>query len=159
MKCVTCGHLEMTPGMVDEAVPVGELIFSLRVPALVCPKCGENYLTADTMGQVDRLVAGALARDGVATSQAFRFMRKAIGLRAVELAELFAVTPETVSRWETGERAPAGEAVKLLALLVVEHLAGRSEALDYLRSLRRAPAEKSGARCLEFPSQLCLQEA
>lgn len=153
MKCVTCGHPEMVADQVDETVPVGGLTFTLAVPGQVCPKCGENYLDVATLRQVDRLIAGELAREGVATSEAFRFMRKVIGLRAREVAKLFGVAHETVSRWENGDREPAGGAAALLAVLVNQHLAGRSEALEQLRAARQEPSDRPAVRCLAFPVQ------
>lgn len=146
MKCVSCGHPKLKRGTTDEIVPVGALTFTVRAPALVCPKCGESYLDAETLGQVEHRVAGELAMEGADTSEAFRFMRKAIGLRAREVADLFGVTPETVSRWETGERQPADAAVKLLAVLVIEYLAGRNHALEVLRAAEHARSQTHNRR-------------
>jgi putative zinc finger/helix-turn-helix YgiT family protein len=125
---------------------------------MVCPQCGEAYLSAETVRAMERLVAESLARSGEGTPEAFRFMRKALGLKATQVSKLFGVTPETISRWEHGERNPEPRAVKLLGALVVEHLAGRDHLLDYLQSLDgvRPAAEAAGVpareRQLVFPA-------
>ncbi len=154
MRCVTCGHGAMNQAAVDETVQVGGLRFTARVPGRVCPVCGESYLSSDTLRSLERSVAEALARSGAGTPEAFRYMRKAIGLKAVEVAELFGVTPETVSRWENGERQPEPRAVKLIGALVVEHQAGRSDLLDYLRSLSDEPGEQPTERRLRPRSRI-----
>jgi DNA-binding transcriptional regulator YiaG len=45
----------------------------------------------------------ALVERGVRKGNEFALVRKAAGLRSVEVAELFGVRPETVSRWEHGD--------------------------------------------------------
>jgi transcriptional regulator with XRE-family HTH domain len=73
---------------------------------------------------------------GPATGETFRFMRKSLGMRAADLAELLDVTPETISRWETGKLDVARSAWATLADVVVEQAEGRSRMLDRLRTLR-----------------------
>jgi putative zinc finger/helix-turn-helix YgiT family protein len=148
----------MDAAVVEETVQVGGLRFTAQVPGKVCPACGENYLSGETLRTLERSVAEALARSGVGTPEAFRYMRKAISLKAVEVAELFAVVPETVSRWENGERQPEPRAVKMLGALVVEHMDGRSDLLDYLRAVGREElAEQPADRNLVVPLQMSLQ--
>jgi transcriptional regulator with XRE-family HTH domain len=55
---------------------------------------------------------------GLRTGESFRFMRKAVGLRANELSEYLGVAPETISRWETGKWDPDKAAFAALAALV-----------------------------------------
>jgi len=71
----------------------------------------------------------------VLSGEAFRFMRKAAGLRAKELAELLDVTPETISRWEKEHRQPDRKAMMVLGDLVLDRLKGEETALDRLRAL------------------------
>jgi putative zinc finger/helix-turn-helix YgiT family protein len=149
----------MDAGAVEETVRVGGLRFTAQVPAQVCPACGESYLSGETLRTLERGVAEALARSGAGSPEAFRYMRKVVGLKAVEVAELFGVTPETVSRWENGERQPEPRAVKLIGALVVEHLAGRSDVLDYLRSLSRDQGEPPSEHRLTLPLQMSLNPA
>jgi transcriptional regulator with XRE-family HTH domain len=57
-------------------------------------------------------------------------------MRAADLAELLDVTPETVSRWETGKLDVAHAAWATLADVVIERTEGRTRMLDRLRALR-----------------------
>ncbi len=138
----------------DETVLVGELRFIAQLPAMVCPGCGEDLVSAETLRGLERGVAEALARDGARTPEAFRYMRKAIGLKAMDVAELLDVTPETVSRWENGERQPETRAAKLLGILVIDHSAGRAEIQTYLQSLRKDRPAPPTERRLHLPAQL-----
>jgi YgiT-type zinc finger domain-containing protein len=89
-----CDHEPLEQGTVEETVNVGEVSYTAEAPAMVCPSCGENYLSVETMGQMGWMVAIDLAREGVGTPEAFRYMRKRLKLKAVELAELLGVSPE-----------------------------------------------------------------
>ena len=75
-----------------------------------------------------------LAESPESSGEAFRFMRKVAGLRAIDVAELFAVTPETVSRWETDKHPIDRGALVLLGLIVKERAEGTSLTLDALRA-------------------------
>ncbi len=89
------------------------------------------------MARFELRVAKELARAGVSSGEAFRFMRRSLALRAIDLAELLDVAPETVSRWETEKRAVHRGAYAIVASLVRERLDGREETLAALRALRR----------------------
>lgn len=49
-----------------------------------------------------------------------KFVRKAIGMKAIELAGLLDITPEHLSRCEGGERTLSGSAEKLLRVIVLK---------------------------------------
>jgi transcriptional regulator with XRE-family HTH domain len=66
-------------------------------------------------------------------------MRKALGLRAADLAGLLGVAAETVSRWETGQRDVDRGALALVGGLVVDRLEGSTATLDRLRALAKPP--------------------
>lgn len=68
-----------------------------------CGACGETLFDAEQAEQLVRMRAGALVQRGIRTGIEFKFVRKAAGLKAVELGELLDVNAKTVSRWETGE--------------------------------------------------------
>lgn len=155
MRCVMCKHPTLEPGVVDETVKVGELSYTAEVPALVCPTCHESYLSAETLRRLGALVAADLAREGVGTSEAFRYMRKRLQLQAKELAALLEVSPEAISRWEHGVHQPDPKAVRLLGAMVLESLGEGPGLLRYLRSLvkereRREPERRLPA--LHAPS-------
>ena len=61
----------------------------------------------DTIEQVERMEAegaAAIVKRGIRRGQEFRCVRKVAGFRANEIATMFDVTPETVSRWESGKQ-------------------------------------------------------
>jgi len=57
----------------------------------------------DELGRQDALIADAVVARGVRTGAEFVFVRKSADLKAVDVAELFSVQPETVWRWEHDE--------------------------------------------------------
>src|SRR5438105_14151468 len=95
-------------------------------------------------------VANKLARAGVSDGEAVKFIRKAVGLPAVTLAELLDTSPETVSRWERGVSRIDRAAFAILAGIAMEKADDRSGTLDRLRPLphpaRRDPVVQLGAR-------------
>jgi DNA-binding transcriptional regulator YiaG len=95
------------------------------------------YFLGPALGDFDLAVAGKLARAGITDGEAIKFMRKAVGLSAVALAELLDTSPETVSRWERGVSRMDRAAFAILAGIVLEKADHRSETLDRLRALRR----------------------
>ena len=135
-RCERCktGKLEKTEAL--DSVEVGQHLFTARVPALKCRECGELYFDGPSLERFELRVAVELARSGEATGDVMRFMRKAAGLRALELAELLGVTAETVSRWETGRQPMEHRAMAVVGALVVERFEGRTSTLDNLKALR-----------------------
>jgi len=120
---------------VSESITVGEYTFIAQLLARRCASCGAVRFGADSLTAFELRVAVELAKTGVSTCEALRFMRKALQLRAVDLAALLGVTPETVSRWETGKLSLEHRALALLGSLVVEKSEGRTSTLDRLRAL------------------------
>lgn len=149
-RCVQCKHEGLETGQAEDKIRVGERTFTATLPAQVCPQCGEVYIGFEDLGRFEQTVAATLAFEGASSSEAFRFMRKAIGMPAVELADLLGVTPETVSRWEHGKRRVERRALALLGSMVLERLEGRTSMLDYLRTLREPRAPTPGTQHLEL---------
>jgi putative zinc finger/helix-turn-helix YgiT family protein len=139
MKCPSCGNEKWKNGTVPQAVEVGGRTFKANLAATVCAKCGDPIVSHDELGRFEVAVASELARAGTHSGQAIQFMRKAIGLPATELAALLGIQRWTLSRWETGERDAPVAAVATLGTLVLDHAAGRTEALDRLRVLTKGP--------------------
>lgn len=68
-----------------------------------CGACGEALFDQTEVANQEQARAAALVMRGIRTGAEFKFVRKMAGLKATEIAELFDVRPETVSRWERGE--------------------------------------------------------
>lgn len=64
-----------------------------------------------------------------------KFVRKAVGLKAVDLAELLGVSPEHVSRCEKGDRVLSVAAEKLLRVIVLKRRYNPAELANSLSHL------------------------
>ena len=135
MKCPTCGSAELSDAKVALDREVCNRQFKATGPGSRCARCGEEVVEFGVLGMFDLAIAADLARSGPATGDAFRFMRKAIGLPGKELAALMEVAPETVSRWENEKLPVERRALALLASMVLEKVEGRAATLDRLRAL------------------------
>ena len=60
-------------------------------------------------------------------------MRKAVGIRAADLATWLDVSPETISHWETGKHAPDVVTRSTIASIVLDTFRGETATLDRLR--------------------------
>ncbi len=106
----------------------------------------ETYLDWKVLAKLDLAAAQWLADAGARSPETFRFMRKTLGLRAADLAELLDVAPETVSRWERG-------------VLPVEHRAFGSRHAGPTASLALASqgafqgATRGGLICRNHPAR------
>jgi DNA-binding transcriptional regulator YiaG len=79
-------------------------------------------LTDEQLGTLERRAAITVLRDVRSIEGAeLRDARRILGLKQTELAEHLAVTPETVSRWETGGHA-FDRSVQLAVLAMLEHV-------------------------------------
>lgn len=134
-RCVQCGHQGLVAGNAEDTIRVGGRVFSASLPAQSCPECDEVYFSFEELGRFELAVAGQMARDGECGPDVFAFMRKAIGLKAVDLAALLDVVPETLSRWEHGKTPVERRALALLGSMVLEHIDGRSDTVDRLRAM------------------------
>ena len=136
MKCYHCGQ-HMVNAKTQESVTVDGHKFQGTVRAKQCKGCGELLLDGPSLVEFERHIAAHLAESGARSGEAVRYMRKTLGLRAVDLAELIDVASETISRWETGVREPDRSALALLGALVTDAANGRHDTIDRLRALRK----------------------
>ena len=139
MKCPKCGCEKWRKGTASHAIDVDARTFKAELAANVCGKCGDPIVSHEELGRFEIAVASQLARAGAQSGEAIKFMRKAIGLPAADLAALLGVQRWTLSRWETGEREAPLAAVATLGTLVLDHAAGRTELVDRLRALAKGP--------------------
>jgi helix-turn-helix protein len=124
------------------ALPRCGVIASVRAPARRCAGCGEVHVDGEILSRAHLSVGCELADRGIHGGDVVRHMRKALGLRAADLARLLGITPETVSHWETGKAPSARGAFVALAAMTEEALDGRTTTRDRLELLcqeRRFP--------------------
>ena len=139
-RCPLCG------GPIGNAaqlhgVTVGLTKFTAKVPAFSCRRCRSVFMPGHALERVDIEIAGVLAERGPASGLTFRFMRKALGLRASVIASLMDVSAETISRWETSQRPVDVKAWVTLGTIVLERLGRTSSTLDRLTTLKKGLRE------------------
>lgn len=137
-KCPHCGG-----GIVrtkkEQACTVDGTRFVARVAAFSCRKCRAIFLPGPALARLDLEVACTLAARAGPSGERLRFLRKVLGLRGLELAALFQVTPETVSRWERGQRDVDFIAWIAAGSLVLEKAGRKPCTRERLTSLAQAP--------------------
>jgi len=136
-RCPNCGAARVESQLMTRKRHVAGYVFTAELPSRTCAECGTSYFDDAAVGQFDALVAAKLAEAGVTEPEALKFMRKVTGLQGKEFAELLAVRPETVSRWEQGKRPIDRATYAVMRQLVSERAHGVTATTDYLRSLRR----------------------
>ena len=141
MTCIHCDKADLIRGAVPHAVTVAGVEFATELPGRRCPRCGHSTVNGPAAVRFDLLVAAELVKRGLRSGDSFRFMRKALGMKAIEIAEAFNVAPETVSRWENGQREVDGPEFMLLGFLVDDKLAGRTTTLSRLKALAEPDQE------------------
>lgn len=98
-------------------------VYLHRIAVYVC-QCGEEVVELPAVQQLHVLIVErVLTKAGSIQGDEFRFMRKFIGLKAVDIAKLLEVEPGTVSRWETEKIPIGGSNEKLFRFYVVLKLA------------------------------------
>src|SRR5262249_9756196 len=123
-RCVQCASTTFDH-TVEEEVPILEAAgtrFVADLEAQKCRKCGEVYIADAEFERAHHWVAERLVDLGVSTGDAFRFLRKTLGMRAIDLAELLTVDAVTISRWETGASTLNPLALATLGMLVLDEL-------------------------------------
>ena len=91
-----------------------------------CPRDGSTIVPVDVHRIYDQNVLRTIATRGPATSRTFRALRDSLNLSGIELANLLDVTPETVSRWETGKKPLNPLAWVVVASMALDKLEGRA---------------------------------
>jgi putative zinc finger/helix-turn-helix YgiT family protein len=140
MNCLECNTRMRTKKGDYEYVESGlkNLVLS-RIEILVCPKCHETIPKIHAVKQLHRIIAEhLLEKDSLLTGEEIRFLRKQMGLRAVDLAAILGVDKVTISRWENNDKSPSSTADKALRLLyMVTQVFGFQAILDCPAKIRR----------------------
>jgi putative zinc finger/helix-turn-helix YgiT family protein len=100
MRCPTCKKEDTLRPWTGMTSVMG---FEIEGRGQRCKACGEILTELTELERQERLVAEQLVARGIRSGQEFRFVRKHARLQANEVAEMFGVRKETVSRWERGE--------------------------------------------------------
>jgi putative zinc finger/helix-turn-helix YgiT family protein len=136
-RCVQCGKAAVTVARVKLERRIVGRLFLTTVLGTRCGACGEDYVSAPDLRRFELLTARTLADAGQSSGAAFKFMRKAMGLKATDLAVLLGVTAETISRWENDKHAPERSTLAVMASLLADQLAGSTRTADALQAMGR----------------------
>ncbi len=104
------------------------------VPQTLCGTCGERYFDAGVGTAEENAFTRELIARQIRDPAVVKWLRKTAGLKAAELAELFGVTPETISNWERGKTFPSRAEWILLDALALDAMEGRTTTCDRLRA-------------------------
>src|SRR4051812_30180607 len=99
-QCCKCGSAARNESVLRAERQIDGQLFVAELPARKCSSCEDQAIEAPALQAFDAAVAGELARSGASSPAAFRFLRKSLGLTAVELGDLLELRPETISRIE-----------------------------------------------------------
>ncbi|MBC7793214.1 MAG: YgiT-type zinc finger protein [Clostridia bacterium] len=146
MKCENCGGA-LKHGEVEHSITVDGRKYVDKVPAEICAKCREDFVSAADLKKSELKAAAAIANSGQVSGLTFRFMRNVMGFTAAQLGALLDATPETISRWENGKPVDRAAWVTLGGLVVAE-LEGRKDALERLQ--RAASGKHSRAKTVHL---------
>lgn len=132
-----CGCTEQVDGTATFAVVLQRcgVVAEVTAPARRCAACGAPVPDPAASRLAQLAVGRQLADLGVRTGDALRHMRKALGLRACDLARLLGVTPETISHWERGHAETPCAVFAAVGAMVEEALSGRTATWDRLARL------------------------
>lgn len=142
MKCFNCGEPTFKRGVVPIAVTVGVVEFAGDVPGGKCSSCGASTVNGEAGARLELQVAAELVPRGLRSGAAFRFMRKGLGMKAAEVAEVMNVAAETISRWENGQRELDWPEFMLMGVLVDDKLAGRTTLLARAKALAEPQTDR-----------------
>ena len=79
---------------------VAGITFSALLDSFQCASCGEVFGTSAIYDRFELAIARELAKNGVQSPAALRWMRKKLGLTHAALGELLGLPTETVVAWE-----------------------------------------------------------
>lgn len=115
MKCMLCGNEAMrrTRRNVPYRSLPGTILLDLEV--WECAECGEHEIVIPSINELEEVLARTVAeKPGRLKPNEIRFLRKHVGWSGADFARCIGVTPETVSRWETGAVQMGPPAERLL---------------------------------------------
>jgi DNA-binding transcriptional regulator YiaG len=135
-RCTKCTSTRLTRGEQPFTLDLDRRSFDGFVDGWRCENCAERYYDGNDVEAFEQIVAAWLAVNGVTSHAELKFMRKAAGIRAAELAAWLDVAPETVSHWETGKYTPDVATRGTIAALVLDQLQHLTTTRDELMTAR-----------------------
>lgn len=136
LTCGRCERKRVVSISLDDSIEVSGHTFTAQLPATRCESCGQVIIQGHDMRLFELRIAVELAKAGVRSAGAFKFMREAAGLTHEALAHLLDVSEDFVGYWEKGDWPVDPRAQAVLAALILGRFEHRHSALDCLAVLR-----------------------
>ncbi|HYZ89342.1 MAG TPA: hypothetical protein VE620_08625 [Myxococcales bacterium] len=134
--CDRCHREKVIDVMVEDTIEVGGHRFTTQMPAGRCLVCQQVVVQSEHVRRFEQAVAVELAKAGLRSGEAFRFLRTTLGMSEAGLAGLLDVPVEYVGYWENAKWRMDPRAVAVLAGLVLARFEGKHAVLDPLAVLR-----------------------
>ena len=134
--CDRCQREKVIEVLIDDSMDVCGHTFTTQVPATRCLACQQVVIQGEHVRRFERRVAAEIAKAGLRTGDAFRFLRTALGISENGLAGLLDVPAEYVGYWETAKWPVDPRALAVLSGLVLAKFEDKVAALDCLTVLR-----------------------
>jgi len=134
--CGRCERQKVVPIQFDDTIDACGHSFTARVPATKCQACGQIVIQGHDLKKFELRVAVELAKAGIRDKEAFKLLRKALGMEPAGIAHILDVPEEFVGYWERGEWPVDARAQAVLGGLVLARFEERPASLDCLRVLR-----------------------
>ena len=134
--CPICNVGRLRPSGRLTRQTIDDHTFEAVLPIEKCDACGEGVYLPGVLARFELQVADGLARAGIATPSAIRFMRSSLGLTARDLSKLLGVRHETLSRWENGKRVLDRVTLAVMHSLIVDALCDAVSTRDYLAGIQ-----------------------
>src|SRR5438067_13247501 len=134
--CDRCQRVKVIDVIVDDTMDVSGHTFATQVPATRCLACQQVVIQGEHVRRFERCVAIEIAKAGLRSGDAFRFLRTALEMPEAGFAGLIDVPAEYVGYWETEKWPVDPRALAVLSGLVLAKFEGRHASLDSLAVLR-----------------------
>jgi putative transcriptional regulator len=131
MKCEECGGQTALKRGIYHYVKSGlDNVYLVNVEIRRCESCGCETPRIPRINELHSVIGSAIALKGESLSGAeARYLRKHLGLKGKEWAELLHVDVSTLSRWEGGEHTIGPQSDMLMRLFYFTILAQRGASL------------------------------
>ena len=125
MKCPSCGKAMRATKRDHRYEEAGLKNVVLRDTTVYECGCGEVLPELPQVNRLhQRIAEDLIGKQSPLTGEEFRFLRKAMGVSAKELARLLGVTTVTISRWENNKEKVGAQSDRLLRCLYLTRSKG-----------------------------------
>jgi putative zinc finger/helix-turn-helix YgiT family protein len=114
-------------------------------------ECGESFAFIPCIQELHKLIARELiTQENSLSGPEIRFLRKTMGLKSKNFAELLGVKNVSISRWEHGEFSPPEPTDRLIRLVYAANMGLPEISQELARGIFRKPKKKQ-AQIIRFP--------